>query len=295
MGVIESSGLSNVTWLKVNLKTSSLLFKSPGQEEYRKISGFVGNLHGMDYVHKKANLEKDIPEHWVFQFQFQDGDDNYAMEMKEGNSVTNNFINSLLSIPLIGPGQKVYFRVYEKDGNTNMFMAASEEKDAPKLDWAYPWDQGEKWFKGVPKPVETSELDDKGRFKKDFSGVTAFWREQFLTKLYPAFNEGNMWAAPRDPEKTRVISANLTSRAGEWSPAMFEERWKSIVDYLVKNLASQEDRNEVLATIRGAYINKGGKKNISNDGTIQEVNTGAKKAAEAPAANDEPQLDDLPF
>lgn len=288
MGAINTSTVD--AWLSINAKTATMAIKW-GKTEPEKIQGFQSRLHRVDFTKKPANEEFDIPEHNVFQFFFEDSDDGtlrkYALELREGTSITNNFLNSLLGVPVLGPGIQVYFRVYEKKGNTNLYIAESSLQGADKLPWKFEWNKNENWFDGVPHPIETDELGDNGLPKKDYTPVTLFWRSQFLTSIYSAIN-GKPWAAPRETDKVRSISTNMIAKANEQTIEKMEELWPRQVDWLKTKLDSEEDRNEVLETLFAVYQKKGGKKQL--------LPKKEEKKAEAPAPGEVPEnFDDLPF
>lgn len=300
MGATKESG-TNVVWLSINGKTSTLSEKRSG-EDPKKIPGFESHLVEVDFVAKPANLEHEIPAHNVYRLIFEDADSGeltrYALELKEGQSITNNFINSLCGLRPLEAGRMIYFRVYEKGGNTNIYLAESQNKDADKLEWGFGWLADERWFDGVPRPIELNELDDKGNVKKDYTPVTLFWRNQFLNVIYPAIN-GKPWSAPRDEQKTIAIKNRLLSVALDQSPEKMESIWGAQNKWLDEQLASVEDRLVVKAALREQYIKKGGKKTLQDNGLISDGLTTEKipapaKETQAPAAPKDP-LDDLPF
>lgn len=280
MGEVINSG-SSLHWLKINQKTSSLRIKKKGEDERKIDGGFESYLVEVDFLNKPDNTELGIPAHNVFRLVFEDADsgqiERYGLELREGDSITNNFLNSLLGVPLLTKGQMMYFRVYEKDGNTNLYIAESRNQGAEKLPWKYEWNKELKWFNEVPPPVESDKIDDKtGLPKKDYMPSTLFWRKEFLSKIYPAIN-GKDWVGQRDPEKVKVIIATLTGKAKEMTAAFLAEIRPAQEEWLTKQIPSEEDRKEILAALDKIYQDKAGI---------------TKQPKQEPKAD---PLDDLPF
>lgn len=280
MGEVTNSGAS-LHWLKINQKTSSLRIKRKGEDERKIDGGFESYLVEADFLNKPANAELDIPAHNVFRLVFEDADsgqvERYGLELREGDSITNNFLNSLLGVPLLTKGQMIYFRVYEKDGNTNLYIAESRNQGVEKLPWKYEWNRNLGWFDTVPPPVDSDQINDKtGLPKKDYTPSTLFWRKEFLTKIYPAIN-GKDWVGQRDPEKVRVIIATLSGKAKEMTAVRMAEIRPAQEEWLAKQLPSEEDRKEVLSVLDNIYQEKTG--------------AATAKKEEKPAD----PLDDLPF
>lgn len=281
MGAVTDSG-GGLVWLKLNQSTATMHLAG------EKIPGFQSNLMEVDLIHKPAFTDggKTIPAGWVYRLVFEDDDSGhpirYGLEMREGNSITNNLINSMLGIPLLSAGQSIYMRLYEKNGNTNLYLA-DKAKDGEKLPWRHQWVDG--WFDGVPRPKETNELDENGNFRKDWRPVTAFWREKFINEIYPAIN-GKKWEAQRDPDKTAQVKNIIKARALEQSTEKMEAAWGQLVTWIGNQLTSAEDAAEVVAFAKATYQAKGGRKNLADDGTVPTEST--EKPAPTP-------LDDLPF
>ena len=267
-----------------------MLFRSKGNSE-EKQGGFVSKLIEVDYVHKDAVPDHDIPAHHVYRLIFEDKDgektERFALELKEGQSLTNNFLNSLLGIPLLGPGQQIYFRIYEKDGNTNIYMAESSEQGSAKLEWRYGWNKDEKWFFDVPKPVETTQMNPQtGKFVWDYSLTTAFWRKQFLEVIYPALN-GKPWVAPRDEAKAKITAGRMLANIKEKNPTMIETAWPAMANFIKDQLSHPDDRKVVLQAIQAEYDSKFGLHLLNIDGGMTPRGVAP---THPPAA-----IDDLPF
>jgi hypothetical protein len=302
----KGPGMGNITWLSINQKESRMYAKFPGATERQPISGFEGDLDAVSLEHKPANEQYNISAHDVFRLKFTDVDsetgqvEDYALDLRTDSTLAAGMINSLLGLhakKTFIKGEKVYFRVYEKNGKCRMFIANGANSEQP-MEWKYPYANG--GFVGVPAPKELDELDKDGNVQWDYSEVNAFWKYHFLQDLYPAVN-GAEYVTPRQPEKVNSLYQAGLKRFRDKESTI--KRLPSAIDKWLKNeLKNPEDRKMFYQMLTEYFVNVlgGDKAQLDqvvrkHDPASQEESAGNKVEKSEEKKTEEVGDDDLPF
>jgi len=265
MPIIKSSGGGKpIKFVKINKRDGCLWFKEQNGEQFR-FGALIGSLVNVDFVHNPGydgGKWKKEP-HWAMQYRIEDDESIYLLEMQEGNLISNNVINSLLSIPALGPGLPIYIGVYldTKDDRTKISVRATEDFES-RYEWKYPIEDG--WF-APPVPGKPEG--------KDFSELTKFWRTQFLEHIYPCF-KGKDWQWPQeegtDTSKAEQVLATFKAKVDAMSAEQLKEKWAATVQYLNAEL-DEAGAQKVITALQRIYKEKGGEGTLEATGELSDL------------------------
>lgn len=263
----------NKTFLSISSKDFCIKYKENG--EVKTTTAWEGRIENMKLVFRPAFQKGDIsiPARYVYQLELEDA----ILELPENSSYVRDFINGLAALPFLSKVQNVHFRVYpNKKNRCSMYL--SEHSGGDWMPKKYEWNSETNTLKGVPRAIDTGEVDDNGKTVYDWTPVNEFWRNEWATTVYPALNEGTVGEPPRAPELVEIWkNASKKAIAGGGD---LKARFESMKKKVAGTIYHPDD----IALVMNEW------KGVEGVSITEGTTTNA-----APATTESEPTDDLPF